>query len=74
MGLAEKKQAVLGLCPVPEREVQTRSPSTNINSPPPADSELYVPLGLAGQVACHKLIFITICFCSVFVIVFCSLK
>lgn len=38
--MQKKAQAMLGLCPLPEREVQTRTPSTNINSPPQADAEL----------------------------------
>lgn len=31
---------MLSLCPLPEREVQTRTPSPNINSPPRANAEL----------------------------------
>lgn len=31
---------MLGLCPLPEREMQTQTPSPNINSPPRADAEL----------------------------------
>lgn len=40
MGCKEKTQAMLGLCPLPEREMQTRTPSPKINSPPRADAEL----------------------------------
>lgn len=40
MDCAEKTQAMLSLCPLPEREVQTRTPSPNINNPPRANAEL----------------------------------
>lgn len=39
MDCTEKTQAILSLCPLPEREVQTRTPSPNINSPPRANAE-----------------------------------